>query len=55
MHDWQWLETMDEGPKERFLQKEGKCENIEAVARVGRVVGERMVRGKVGGCADRAT
>lgn len=39
---------MDEGAKERFLQKEGKCEDFEAVARVGRIIGERVVRGKVG-------
>lgn len=49
VHDWQWLETMDEGPKERFLTKEGKCEDFEAVARVGRLVGERMARGNFGG------
>ena len=48
VHDWQWLETMDEGAKERFLQKDGKCEDFEAVARVGRIVGEKMGRGKVG-------
>lgn len=48
VHDWQWLETMDEGAKKQFLQKEGKCEDFEAVMKVGRVVGERMGRGKVG-------
>ena len=48
VHDWQWMETMDEGPKGSFLRKEGACEDFEAVARIGRVVGERMVRNKVG-------
>lgn len=48
MPDWPWLETMAEGVKERFLQKEGKYEGFEAVMGVGRIVGERMGRGKVG-------
>ena len=48
VHDWQWLETMDEGAKKRFLQKEGKCEDFEAIIKVGRMVGERMRTGKVG-------
>ena len=48
VHDWQWLETMDEGLKKRFLRKEGTCEDFEAVARAGKIIGERMVRGKVG-------
>lgn len=48
MHDWQWLEMMDEGSKERFLRKEGKCEDFEAVARAGRIVGDRVGRGMVG-------
>ncbi len=46
--DWPWLETIAEGVKERFLQKEGKYEGFEAVMGVGRIVGERMGRGKVG-------
>ncbi len=48
VHDWQWLETMDEGSKGRFLQKEGKCEDFEAVARAGRIVGDRIGRGMMG-------
>lgn len=48
VHDWQWLETMDEGPKKSFLQKEGKCEDFAAVVRIGMIIGEKMARGKVG-------
>ena len=48
VHDWQWLETMDEGAKEKFLHKQGKCEDFEAVERLGKAIGDRMVRGKAG-------
>lgn len=44
VHDWQWMETMDERAKERFLLKEGKCEDFEAVVKIGRIVGEKMMR-----------
>ena len=50
VHDWQWLETMDEGAKHSFLQKEGECTDFEAVMRIGRMVGEKMAEGvKSGG------
>ena len=42
VHDWQWLETMDAGTKERFLQKEGKCDDFKAVVRIARVVVEKV-------------
>ena len=48
VHDWQWLETMDEGPKERFLRKEGNCDDFEPVTRIGRVIREKVVKGKMG-------
>ena len=39
---------MDEGAKKRFLQKERECEDLQAAVRIGRIVGERIVRAKVG-------
>lgn len=48
VRDSQWLETMDEGTKRKFPQKEGKCDDFEAVMKVGRVIGERIQRGKAG-------
>ena len=46
VHDWQWLETMDYGAKKRFLAKHGKCEDFEAVTMIGRVIMERISKGK---------
>ena len=46
VHDWQWLETMDHEAKMRFLAKHSDCEDFEAVTRIGRVIMERMPRGK---------
>lgn len=48
VHDWQWLETMDEGAKKSFLQKEGSCDDFKAIISVGRIIGERMGTGKLG-------
>ena len=31
LHDWQWLETLDEGAKTRFLNKEGECEDLRVL------------------------
>ncbi|KAL6717580.1 hypothetical protein ACLMJK_005495 [Lecanora helva] len=44
LHDWQWLETMDDGAKKRFLQKEGKCDDFEAVMKIARVIAEKHLR-----------
>ena len=47
VHDWQWLETMDEGARGKFLQKEGDHRDFEAVMRIGKVIAERVGRSKV--------
>ena len=44
VHDWQWLETMDDGAKKRFLAKPDQCEEFQAVTEVGRVLMERISR-----------
>ena len=46
VHDWQWLETMDHGAKKKFLAKHGECEDFEAVRTIGKVIMERISRGK---------
>jgi len=43
VHAWQWLETMDEGAKGRFLEKVGECrEEFRGVEQIGRVIGQKM-------------
>ncbi|KAI9706645.1 MAG: hypothetical protein M1836_003654 [Candelina mexicana] len=44
VHDWQWLETMDEEAKARFLEKRGKCEDFKAVMKIGKIVKKNKLK-----------
>ena len=44
VHDWQWLETIDDGATRRFLKNDGKCGDFEAIVRIGRVIAGKMKR-----------
>lgn len=43
VHVWQWLETIDEGAKARFLNKEGECSDFECVVEIGRAIGGKVL------------
>jgi len=43
VHVWQWLATIDEGARTRFLDKEGECDDFEGVVEIGRVVADRVL------------
>ena len=44
VHDWQWLETMDDAAKRRFLKNDGEREDFEAIVKIGRVIAGKMKR-----------
>ena len=44
VHDWQWLETMDDRAKRTFLEKDSECDDFEAIVRIGRVIAGKMTR-----------
>lgn len=42
IHDWQWLETMDEGAKSRFLERDGSSKEFVGADQIGKLIKDKV-------------